>query len=240
MAHHHKQEAMTLSALTKQQSLQRPSIEYYAFRHIPYAQFQALQLIYALFNQLTSLPGCSDDINVVRHKTQFWMQEIHAAYAGTPHHPITQDLQTILKTFPLAQEDWVSMMTAVDMDCDQLLLENEQEIQVYADKLYGSLYRLIARVLSKEEASPHVQDLALARTLLMFMQQPQRQGVRVNLSENIQTQVYTLFDEAGKQAIKPLGLLARLYKHQAREAMVHLGPLKTLWLSIRERLYSSS
>jgi hypothetical protein len=192
-------------------------------------------VIYALFSQLQALPYCSEDILVVRHKAQFWLTEISAAYTGSPHHPITRDLQVVLQTFPLAQQDWIGILTAVEMDIDALLLENEQELQGYADRLYGGLIRMIATVLSAEG---QYKELAYARTLLMFLQHPERRGVKAHLPENIQTQVYTLFDSAGRQAAKPLALLARLYKHQAQEPMVKLSPLKTLWLSIRERLSS--
>jgi len=225
---------MKISSLTLTHGLRRPSIDYYAFRGVSYEQFQALQVIYALFSQLQALPYCSEDILVVRHKAQFWLTEILAAYTGSPHHPITRDLQVVLQSFPLAQEDWIGILTAVEMDIDSLLLENNEELQSYADRLYGGLFRMIGTVLSCGEG--RYQDLALARTLLMFLQHPERRGVKAYLPENIQTQVYTLFDSAGRQAAKPLALLARLYKHQAQEPMVKLSPLKTLWLSICERL----
>lgn len=229
---------MPISNLTQKQGLQRPSLDYYAFRHLRFEQFQAIQVIYALFYQLIALPSCSDDINVVRHKTHFWLTDIHAAYQATPSHPITGDLQNLLKNTPLALEDWVGVLTAVEMDCDGLLLADEQEIQTYADKLYGSLYRMIALVLTS--AHLPLQNLAYARTILMFIQAPHRKGVRVNLPDNAQTQVYTLFQTAGNQLSGPLALLARLHKHQAKKPMVHLGPLQLLGLSIRERLYPTN
>ncbi len=224
---------MQTSSLTQAYGLARPSIDYYAFRGLPYEQFQALSVIYALFSQLQALPSCSEDILVVRHKAQFWLSDILAVYTGSPQHPITRDLQVVLQKFPLAKEDWLGIVTAVDMDIDRLLLENDQEFQLYADRLYGSLFRMIATVLSCEGPT---QDLALARTWLMFLQNPDRRGVNTKIPETIESRVYTLFEKAGKELPKPLSLVARLYRHQAKEPMVKLSPLKTLWLSIRERL----
>jgi hypothetical protein len=218
--------------------LKRPSIDYYAFRSLPYAQFQACDLIYAIVNQLMALPSCSDDINVIRHKSRFWLNDLYLAYQGSPSHPLTQALQKLLKISPLAEQDWVNICTAVDMDIDELMLESKEEFQVYAQKLYGSFYQLIATVLNSPPVN--LSGLALARASLMLLQAPDRKGVRYLLPDNTPAEVYTLFREAGKGSCKPLALLSRLYQHQAQEAMVHLSPLKTLWLSLRERLYPSS
>lgn len=224
---------MKLSSLTILKGLSRPSIDYYAFRGLPFEQFQALQVVYAVFSELRALPECSTDILVVRHKTHFWLTEIQAAYQGIPQHPIAQDLQALLKTCPLSHQDWLGILTAVEMDSDRLLLENETEIRGYADKLYGSLYRLISQALALKG---DCQDLALARTLLMYIQHPDRRGVTVKLPENTQEKACQLFELAGKRLGRPLSLLARLYRRQALKPMLKLSPLETLWLSIRERL----
>lgn len=229
---------MQLSDFSEQNGLKRPSIDYYAFRSLPYRQFQALQVLYALFYQLQSLPFCSDDIQVVRHKTRFWMGEIQAAYQGSPQHPLTQDLQKVLEYYPLAQKEWVNLITAIEMQTDGLLLEQEAEVIDYADKRYGSLYRLINTVRAGDIQHPleALRNFAYARTLLSFLQEPGEVGVRVNLSDITPERVYTLFEQLNKQSLGPLGLLAKLYQHQAKEPMLKLGPLKTLWLSICERL----
>jgi hypothetical protein len=228
---------MKLSNFTQENTLCRPSVDYYAFRHLPYAQYQAIQIIYALFYQLQALPHCSDDIGVIRHKTLFWLSEIQAAYKGTPTHPLVQDLQNLLKESALPQKEWIMILTAIEMQTDGLLLENQEEFEQYADRLYGSLYRLLMVIF---QADAPINQLACARTLLSFVQQPDHAGVRFRLPDNAQTQVYTLFGQAviGLKSCKPLRILARLYQSQAKQPMVHLAPLKLLGLSIRERLFS--
>lgn len=214
---------MANSSFTQEQGLRRPSIDYYAFRHLPYAQFQALQVIYALFYQLQSLPRCSEDINVVRHKTQFWLSELGAAYQGTPHHPATRDLQTVLQRFPLPQSDWVKIVTAIEMEIDHLLFDNDEEFRSYADKLYGSLYRLVARVLSPDPLPEEaLTALGVARARLAAGEE-----------------AVGAYDQAlAGLKLKPLRILARLYRRQAEKPMINLGPLTLLGLSLRERLYS--
>lgn len=232
---------MKLSTFTLENTLARPSIEYYAFRHLPFAQHQAVQIIYALFYQLQALPECSDDISVIRHKTLFWLSEIQAAYKGTPSHPLTQDLQSLLKEFPLPQKEWVKILTAVEMQTDKLLLENDEEFDQYADRFYGSLFRLIAIAVGANQTpypASFAQHFAEARVLLAFIQQGDYQGVRYELPEHAQTRAVTLFGRAasGLKSCKPLKILAGLYRSQAKQPMVHLSPLKLLGLSICERL----
>lgn len=234
---------MKISSFTQNHGLRRPSIDYYAYRALSYAQFQRVNVIYALFYQLMALPHCSEDIHVIRHKTHFWMSEIQAAYQGTPHHPVTQDLQNLLKTVPVAQKDWLGVITAIEMEIDGLLLESEQEIGQYGDRLYGGLYRMIAMICGGDPQSVAILPMAQARTLLSFIQHPESHKIRVLLPENAQTQVYTLFDQAiaglkQSKKLKPLRVLARLYQRQALQPMVNLSPLKLIWLSIRERLSS--
>jgi hypothetical protein len=220
---------MANSSFTQEQGLRRPSIDYYAFRHLPYAQFQALQIIYALFYQLQSLPTCSEDIHLVRHKTQFWMMELVAAYQGTPHHPVTRDLQVVLQDVPLPQADWVKIVTAIEMEIDHLLFDNDQEFRSYADKLYGSLYRLIARVLTQEPLPEEaLAALGVARARLAV-------GEEAVLAFD---QALAELKQSNNPELKPLRILGRLYRRQAEQPMLNLGPLKILGLSLRERLYS--
>jgi hypothetical protein len=228
---------MKISKFTQENSLSRPSIEYYSFRHLPYEQHQAVQIIYAMFYQLQALPHCSDDINVVRHKTLFWLSQIQEAYKGAPSHPLAQDLQQLLREFSLPQKEWIMILTAIEMQTDGLLLENQEEFEQYADRLYGCLYRLLMVIFHTDAP---INQLARARTILSFIQQPDQKGVRFLLSENADTQVIALFGQAaiGLVSCKSLKILARLYQSQAKQPMIHLAPLKLLWLSIRERLSS--
>lgn len=230
---------MKISSFAQEHGLRRPSLDYYAFRGLPYAQYQVIQVIYALFYQLQALPHCSDDINTVRQKTHFWLKELQAAYTGTPTHPITLDLQHILVNTPLPLQEWVNIVTAIEMQTDSLLLDDVAQIARYGDRLYGSLYRMIAQVFNVSSL-PGTQTLGYARVLLSFIQRPDEQGVRVLLPDNAQSEVYTLFETAAAdlRPCQPLRVLARLYQAQAQQPMLQLAPLKTLWLSIRERLSS--
>jgi len=138
---------MHISRFSQEHGLQRPSIEYYAFRSVGYEKFQALRVVDTLFQQFNALPGISEEISVVRHKTQFWLSELQAAYSGQPQHPATQDLKAILTHYDLHQKDWIDLITAVEMDIDKLYLADDDELNRYASKKRGSFLRLIATVL---------------------------------------------------------------------------------------------
>lgn len=230
---------MPISQFSKENGLKRPRNEYYAFRTVGFAKFQALQVVDAIANELYALPSVSEELSVIRAKTQFWLNELQAAYHGEPKHPATQDLQNLLKQYPIPEKAWVDIITAVEMDIDKLHLSDGHELNRYVTKKHGSRLQLYAAILSGE-APPHEQLALLGCAIgrLDLLRHPDR-GVQVSDSDHYMKDTKTCACQAldGLKtdydlSLKRIITLGQIYSRELKHPMVDLNPLMKLWLSL--------
>lgn len=230
---------MPISQFSKENGLKRPRNEYYAFRTVGFEKFQALQVVDAITNELYNLPTVSEELSVIRTKTQFWLNELQAAYHGEPSHPATKDLQQLLIQYSIPEKAWVDIITAVEMDIDKLHLNDNHELNRYVTKKHGSRLQLYAAILS-EEAPPHEQLALLGCAIgrLDLLRHPDR-GVQVGESDhyikdtkNCACQALEGLKADYDLSLKRLITLGRIYSRELKDPMVDLNPLMKLWLSL--------
>ncbi len=153
-------------------NLQRPTIEYYSLRTQNYKRFQALDVIYTLFDELARIPYKSDEAMVSRQTLQLWQQDVHAAYHGAPQLPAVKALQNTFVNYELPEAYWQDIFTTIEMDIDRVLYFNNQDLNRYAEKKLGSLLKLYACVLDTHEpATKLLQQVACFIERVRILQQ---------------------------------------------------------------------
>jgi len=124
-------------------ALSRPRIEYYAWRHLPYATFQQLNAILALVDTLNRIPVDVTEPHVARMKLAFFQADIARAQNGQAQHPQVQALVN-LDLSPLND-----LSTALETDIDHIQLVDDNDRHRYYRRKRGSVMLMCGQVLKK-------------------------------------------------------------------------------------------
>lgn len=114
---------------------------YYAFHLLSLAQRNGLCALYAFcrfLDDITDHPGTSSPPSANGNRADrlaalldLWRDELRAAYAGTPHHPISQALADTVRRFPIQQEHLAGIIDGVEMDLHRPRYETFPELYEY-------------------------------------------------------------------------------------------------------------
>lgn len=124
-------------------ALSRPRIEYYAWRHLPYAIFQQLNAIHALVDTLNRIPNDVTEPHIARMKLAFFQADIARAQTGQAQHPQVQALDN-LDLAPLND-----ICTALETEIDHIQLVDDNDRDRYYRRKRGSVMILCGQVLKK-------------------------------------------------------------------------------------------
>jgi hypothetical protein len=136
-------------------ALARPRIEYYAWRHLPLAQFEGLNVLVTLFDTLTHIPETVSDPLVARQKLAFFQADIAAATRGAAQHPEVQALAALLKKYPLDLTPFDELYIAIETDIDRIQSIDDNDLNRYCKRKRGSLLLLCAQFLKQSPLTEH-------------------------------------------------------------------------------------
>lgn len=131
------------------QALIRPRIEYYAWRHLPFWEFQGLDILTTVFDTLVRIPSEVREPHVAHQKLAFFHSDILRAHSGTPHHPAVQALAALMKTDPLRLEPFEDICTAMETEIDRIQSIDARDLDRYCKRKRGAFLLLCAELLKK-------------------------------------------------------------------------------------------
>jgi phytoene synthase len=112
---------------------------YYSFLFLPKLQRRAIMALYAYCREVDDIvDDCKED-TIAQKKLDWWRSEIEQLYGGTPQHPVTRALASVLETIPIKKEYFHEIITGMEMD----LINTQYE--TFAD-LYQYCYRVASVV----------------------------------------------------------------------------------------------
>jgi 15-cis-phytoene synthase len=157
---------MTPEQYCEQKAAPRGSSLYYSVLFVPAEQRRAVIALHAFRLELVDAVDAAVDPGVARAKLLWWREELDAALAGHPHHPVMHALAAALTQFSLPREQLLEPVDGAQMDLDYNRYPDFATLEVYCHRTAGAIALLCARVLGYTQAA----TLEFARTLGIGLQ----------------------------------------------------------------------
>src|SRR5262249_8953056 len=137
---------------------------YYSFLFLPPERRRAITALYAFCREVDDVVDEVSDPDVARTKLAWWRQEVAAAFAGTPQHPVAQALRPVVADFPLPQQDFQTVIDGMAMDLDHSRYLDFADLERYCHCVAGAVGLMSARIFGTTDPATAVyaRDLGIA------------------------------------------------------------------------------
>lgn len=137
---------------------------YYSFMFLPEDQRRAITAFYAFCREVDDVVDECSDPNVARIKLQWWREEIHNLFAGTPRHPVTQALTEAIKQYNLPAEHFIEIIDGMEMDLDYNSYPTFNELALYCHRVASIVGIMAAEIFGYEnrQTLKYAHELGLA------------------------------------------------------------------------------
>ena len=152
---------MTPEQYCEQKAAPRGSSLYYSLLFLPLERRQAITALRALQRELRDAVEQASDPGVARTRLLWWREELSAALAGNPQHPVTKAVCRVLTRWELPGEQLFELLDGAQMDLDYNRYPDFATLEVHCSRMSGVVCLLSARVLGHE----HPATREFARTL---------------------------------------------------------------------------
>ena len=152
---------MTPEQYCQQKATPRGSALYYSLLFLPLEQREAITALHALQRELRDAVEGAPDPGVARTRLLWWREELSAALAGNPQHPVTKAVCRVMTRCELPQEHLFELIDGGQMDLDYNRYPDFATLEVYCWRMSGVVCLLSARILGHE----HPATMEFARTL---------------------------------------------------------------------------
>ncbi len=104
---------------------------YYAFLFLPRKKREAIFSAYAFSRHTDDMVDDAASPEEARCRLDIWREQLHACYAGKATHPIAQNLQAVLRDFPIPKAHFLSLIAGVEMDLTKNRYATFDELRAY-------------------------------------------------------------------------------------------------------------
>jgi len=157
--------------MTPQQYVQKKaagsgSSFYYAFLFLPPPRRAAITAFYAFCREVDDVVDETLDPSVAAAKLAWWRQEVAAAWAGAPTHPVMKALMPLAADFSIEAAHLQAVIDGCQMDLDQTRFLDFPALQRYCHLVAGVVGEVAANIFGRSEA----RTVQYAHTLGLAMQ----------------------------------------------------------------------
>ena len=110
---------MTPEQYVQDKAAKSGSSFYYAFLFLPPPRRAAITAFYAFCREVDDVVDEVSDPGVAATKLAWWRQEVAAAFAGRPNHPVTKAQMPHVATFDIRAEHLLAVIEGCQMDLEQ-------------------------------------------------------------------------------------------------------------------------
>jgi phytoene synthase len=139
---------------------------YYSFLFLPPDQRRAITALYAFCREVDDAVDEAADQSVALAKLTWWRGEIHAAFYGSPQHPVARALAPLVRTHHMLESQLVEIIDGMQMDLDYNRYPDFATLEVYCNRVAGAVGLLSARIFGYSQAA----TLEYARNLGLALQ----------------------------------------------------------------------
>lgn len=147
---------MTPDEYCNQKAAQSGSSFYYSFRFLPPERRRAIIALYAFCREVDDVVDEVTDPGVARIKLAWWRQEIAAVFSGTPRHPVSLALVTVVGAFDLAQDHFQAVIDGMTMDLDQNRYPDFALLELYCHRVAGVVGLMSAEIFGYQHPETRV------------------------------------------------------------------------------------
>jgi phytoene synthase len=137
---------------------------YYSFLFLPEARRRAITALYAFCREVDDVVDEVNEPGVARAKLAWWRDEIAAAFAGTPQHPVARALQPVVAAYRLPEAHFQTVIDgmAMDLECDRY--PDFAALERYCHRVAGVVGLMSAEIFGyrDERTRDYARDLGIA------------------------------------------------------------------------------
>jgi 15-cis-phytoene synthase len=192
---------MTPDEYCQQKAAQSGSSFYYSFLFLPPERRRAITALYAFCREVDDVVDEVSDPDVARTKLAWWRQEIAAAFAGTPAHPVAQALQGVVAAYALPQEHFQAVIDGMQMDLERNRYLDFADLERYCHRVAGVVGLMSAEIFGRTQAATlhYAHDLGIAFQLTNIIRDVGEDARR--------GRIYLPQDELARFGVAPTALL---------------------------------
>ena len=155
---------MTPQQYCKQKAAESGSSFTVSFIFLPKGKREAMTALYAFCREVDDVVDECSDYNVAQIKLNWWKTEVANLYAGTPQHPVTKALQSVVSQFNLAQEHFLEIIDGMEMDLKFNRYEDFKQLQLYCYRVASCVGLLAAQIFGfkNRKTLKYAHDLGMA------------------------------------------------------------------------------
>jgi len=139
---------------------------YYAFLFLPPPRRAAITAFYAFCREVDDVVDETLDPSVAAAKLAWWRQEVAAAWAGAPTHPVMKALMPLAADFSIEAAHLQAVIDGCQMDLDQTRFLDFPALQRYCHLVAGVVGEVAANIFGRSET----RTVQYAHTLGLAMQ----------------------------------------------------------------------
>ena len=104
---------------------------FFAFVFLPRKKREAIFSAYAFSRHTDDIVDDAASPEEARCRLEAWREQLHACYKGSPTHPIAQNLQAVLRDFPISKAHFLALIEGVEMDLTKNRYDTFDELREY-------------------------------------------------------------------------------------------------------------
>jgi phytoene synthase len=155
---------MTPDEYCARKAAQSGSSFYYSFLFLDPERRRAITALYAFCREVDDVVDGVTSPDVAHAKLAWWRQEIAAAFAGTPQHPVARALQGVVRTFALPQPQLQTVLDGMAMDLERTRYVDFAELELYCYRVAGVVGVMSAEIFgtTAEATREYARELGIA------------------------------------------------------------------------------
>jgi phytoene synthase len=155
---------MTPDEYCKQKAAQSGSSFYYSFMFLPPPRRRAITALYAFCREVDDVVDETSEPAVAHAKLAWWRDQVHAAFTGTPQHPVALALQPVIASFRLSEANFQTVIDGMTMDLERNRYLDFADLEAYCYRVAGVVGIMSAEIFGYTNPSTrqYAQDLGIA------------------------------------------------------------------------------
>lgn len=129
----------------------RGSSLYYSILFLPVDLRRAAVAVHAFTREVRDAAGEAADAGVARARLAYWRNELSAAMAGRPQHPVARALAAAARAHAISEEQLAQIVDGAQMDLDCNRYPDITTLEVYCQHTDGAVQQLCAKIFGCQE-----------------------------------------------------------------------------------------
>ena len=155
---------MTPDEYCQQKAAGSGSSFYYSFMFLPPPRRTAIMALYAFCREVDDVVDDATDAGVASAKLAWWRGEIHAAFDGTPRHPVALALKPVVAAYALPEAHFQAVIDGMAMDLERNRYLDFAELESYCHRVAGVVGLMSAEIFgyTNPATRQYAHDLGIA------------------------------------------------------------------------------